>query len=338
MVIKASAAGEIRALLAALTGTDDVKREVAIARFAVIGGRAVDRLITAYHAGGDGPARAAILRSLEPLADPRAAPVARAAMIEGGDMAVAGAGVLRGLLNSPHGQSAADALDTLMAAALDSTADRRIRLAALEALQDMPVGVRARVAEALKADPDTTVRAHAAAAQREAAVADALWSDAMAGRLPDDPGPLAEVIAAKAAASPLSALQKLIDAARARDTTGTPSRREGWRTVRGALHQAIARRGSRVALYDLRETLTEADGPLPLSFLRAIQTVGDASCLEPLASAFVRSPPANAWWRHQLAATFRAVAKRERISRRHAVMKRLSTRFPQAVPELMASS
>jgi hypothetical protein len=202
----------------------------------------------------------------------------------------------------------------------------------------MPEGVRTRLAEALRGDPDAIVRAHAAAAPREAAVADALWSDALDGRLPDDPAPLRELIAAKAATSPLSALQKLIDAARARDMTGTPARREVWRTVRGALHQAIAQRGSRVALYDLRETLTAADGPLPLSFLAALQTVGDASCLEPLAAAFARSPPANTWWRNQLAATFRAVAKRERVSRRHAVMKRLSARFPQAVIELTASS
>jgi hypothetical protein len=337
MVIKASAAGEIRALLAALTGDDEVKREAAVARLAVIGRRAVDRLITAYHSGGDRTARAAILRSLEPLGDPRAAAVARAAMIEGGDMAVAGAGVFRGLLNSPHGQSATEALDTLVAAALDPTADRRIRLAALDALQEMPHGVRTRLAEALKGDPDATVRAHAAAAPREAAVADALWNDALDGRLPDDPVPLIELIAAKAAASPLSALQKLVDAARARETTGTPSRRHAWRALRGALHEAIARRGSRVALYDLRESLTEADGPLPLSFLAAIQTVGDASCLEPLAAAFARSPSTNTWWRDQLAATFRAVAKRARVSRRHAVMKRLSARFPEAVLELTAS-
>ena len=41
--------------------------------------------------------------------------------------------------------------------------------------------------------------------------------------------------------------------------------------VRGALHQALALRGSRVALYDLRETIERPPAPLPSSFLAALQ-------------------------------------------------------------------
>jgi len=49
VVIKASAASEIRQLIAALSGTDEVHREAAIGRLAVIGARAVDAL---HKAGG----------------------------------------------------------------------------------------------------------------------------------------------------------------------------------------------------------------------------------------------------------------------------------------------
>ena len=59
----------------------------------------------------------------------------------------------------------------------------------------------------------------------------------------------------RAAAAPLNSLRKLIDAIHAREDDAGASRREGWRALRGSLHQALALRGSRVALYDLRESI-----------------------------------------------------------------------------------
>ena len=59
--------------------------------------------------------------------------------------------------------------------------------------------------------------------------------------------------------------------------------RAAWQNARGALHQALALRGSRVAVYDLRETIEQSRGPLPTSFVAALHVVGDASCLEPIA-------------------------------------------------------
>jgi hypothetical protein len=79
------------------------------------------------------------------------------------------------------------------------------------------------------------------------------------------------------------------------------------------LHQALAFRGSRVAVYDLRETLAEAKEPLPASFLAALHVVGDKSCLKPVAAAHHRT--ADEHWRAQLAAAYRAIAKRERVRR-----------------------
>ena len=107
-------------------------------------------------------------------------------------------------------------------------------------------------------------------------------------------------------------------------------RKAAWRAVRGMLHQSLALRGSRVALYDLRETVEAASGPLPVTYLAALQVLGDASCLEPIAAAYSRAHEKDAWWRHQLATAFQTVARRERISKRHAVMKRIQGRWPAA--------
>jgi hypothetical protein len=332
MVIKASAAAEIRALVDALSGTDDVQREAAVARLAVIGPRAIERLTDAYRTSKSRDTHLAILRTLEAIADHRCGPVARAALAEGGDVAIAAAAVLRPLLSSTHGSTAAEALDSLMAVTLDKNANRRLRLAALDALQDMPEDVRARVANALRDDP-------IARQQGEAARADAVWSDAIEGRLPDDPRTLREALATRGAAAPLNTLRKMIDAIRAHEAALQQSddggKSDGWRAVRGALHQALALRGSRVALYDLRESLTESAGnatstPLPVTFLAALHVLGDEACLEPIAAAFVRANPDDERWRQQLAAAFRAIVKRQKLTRRHAALKRITARWPAA--------
>ena len=85
MVIKASAAAGVRALVLDLASPDEVRREAAIARIAVIGDRAVPHILSALTASRDRVARTAMLRALEPIGDPRAAAVAREALAEGGD-------------------------------------------------------------------------------------------------------------------------------------------------------------------------------------------------------------------------------------------------------------
>lgn len=336
MVIKASAATEIRQLIAALGGSDEVRREAAIARLAVIGPRAVDGLRRAYAASTDRDTKIAVLRALESAGDGRTVAVARDAITEGGDVAIAAAAALRGLLDSPHAPTGTDALDVLVATVLDPAVERRVRLAAFDALQGIPEGVRARVAEALQADPDPGLKARALDVSRETAAADAVWQDALEGRLPDIPAIVRDVAHTRAAAAALSALQKMIDAVRTREGTVTGAKRTEWQAVRGALHQALALRGSRVAVYDLRESLADTRGHLPSSFLAALHAVGDESCLEPLAAAYVRTPAGDARWKAQLAAAFRAIARRKRVTRRHTVVKRIAARWPEAVRELTA--
>ena len=102
---------------------------------------------------------------------------------------------------------------------------------------------------------------------------------------------------------PLASLQKVVDRVREREGSEPAAARDQWRLTRAAAHVALAHRGSRLALYDLRESLEAATGPLPVEFLAALSLVGDASCLEAIAAAFTRGR--DAWWRHHLADAFR---------------------------------
>ena len=328
MVIKASSSAEIRALVAALGGADDVHREAAIARLAVIGSRSVDRLIEAYGATPDRRTRLAILRALEAIADRRAAPLARLAVQEGGDLGVAALGVLRALLTSRQGSTASESLDTLVAVALDARHERRVRLAALEALQDVPDDVRTRVAQAMEATSDRTLDRIARMADRDAARIEAMWTDAVEGRLPDNPAVLRDALSGRGANAPLNTLRKLVDVVGERETLAPAAERDAWTALRGSIHQALALRGSRVALYHLRESMERARAPLPVSFLAALHVLGDASCLEPIAAAW-RTAPGDERWRHQLGAAFLAIARREKITRRHAAAKRLLAKWPE---------
>src|SRR5688572_19983631 len=292
MVIKSSTATEVRTLVAALMSPDDVRREAAIARLAVIGSRATDRLRAAYAAAGDSGARVALLRAMEGIRDARSVPLASEALQQGGDAGVAAAALLEVFLDVPDPSVAAAALDALVEAALNPSADRRVRLAAFDALQDIP----AVMADTIRA----ALQEHAGISSGEHGAHDALLADAVDGRVPDDPAPLRIAIVARGAAVPLPSLLKLIEVAREREAraAGAP---EGWQLVRGAAHQALAARDSRLGVYDLRETVAAADAALPSSFLAAMRMVGDASCVAPLAAALSRAPAGDLWWQHQLA-------------------------------------
>ena len=332
MPIKASSSVEVRQLVEALGGPDELRREAAIARLTVIGPRAVDALLQAYASTTDRDTRIAILRALESSSDRRTIAIAKEGIVMGGDLAVAAAAALRGLIDSPHEATATEALDLLVTTVLDTSADRVVRMTAFDALHAMPEGVRVRVREALKKDPDSHMKARALDSSSSIAMADALWQDALDGKLPDSPAIFRDAAQTRASTAALSSLQKMIDAVRAREGATSVRRRAEWQAIRGALHQALALRGSRVAVYDLRESLEDASGPLPSSFLAALHVVGDETCLEPLAAAYARAG-AESRWKSQVAAAFRAIAGRERITRRRAVAKRIATRWPEAAKE-----
>lgn len=336
MAIKPSIASEIRALTAALASADEVTRESAIARLAILGPRAVDR-VTAAYAGADPDTRTAILRVLEAIGDPRGTAVARRALGEGGSVAVAATSALRAVLDSPVTAAATEAFDALVETAMDASAERRVRLAAFDALQDVPGDVRERVARALQDESDRGIQAGVSQAPRGSAAAETLWLDAAEGELGDNPRALREALKTRAASAALGVLQKMIDAVRMREGRMAPGpRRDDWRALRGALHQALALRGSNVAVYDLRETFATAAEPLPATWLTALHVVGDESCLEPIAAAY--SSLADARWRQQLAAAFDAIVKRQKITPRSAAVKRIVARWPEAAAGLNTTS
>jgi hypothetical protein len=318
---------EIRSLIGALSSHDAVERESAVARLAVMGRPATDRLIGAFGATNAVTVKVGVLQALERVADPRALSLACAALDGPADVAVAAAAALKPLLDSRDASVSAAALDALVAAALDSSRERRVRLAAHGALQDIPASMLAKITEAI--DTGETKR------RKKISYDDAVLDDAADGRLPANPDELRAAVVAKGGIAPLGSLQKVIDAVRAREAQSAERVRTGWQQVRGAAHQALALRDSRIALYDLRETVEAAGGPLPASFLAAMRAVGDASCVEALAAALSRAPADDLWWRHQLASALRAVAKRERMTKRHASMKKVLARWPAAAEVIL---
>lgn len=325
MVIKASSAAAVRGLIDSLLGPDEVARDAAAARLTVIGARAVDHLTDAYEKAHDDRQRLEILRVLESIGEPRSMGPARAALGQGPEVALAGLYVMRTLLDAEDAHARNEALDVLVATAMDDSAAPPLRQAALESLRDLPSDVRARVAEALgaAAAPDHSPLP-TGSPQR-----DDVWSNALEGRLPDRPADLTGAVAAFARAAPLTTLHALVDALRQREKSGGDEE-GGWRALRGAVHHALAQRGSRVALYDLREALAGAAGPLPVSFLAAVHALGDSTCLEPLAAAYTKASPDETWWRQQLASACHDVMAREKLTRRSAVVKRVLARFPGA--------
>jgi hypothetical protein len=294
-------------------GVGGDRREAAIARLTIAGRRAITRLVDAYDRTADREVQIAILRVLEAIGDERAIGVARRALAAHGDVAVAGIAVLRELLGRPEGSADVKALDLLLALARDGSCERRIRTAALRALDSAPDDVREAIGPL---GPDDSPAA-------------ALWEDAIGGQLPDDAAALRDAASERAPGAALADLRRLIEAVAAREQRASGQRQaRDWLAVRGTLHQALALRGSRIALYDLRETFERAGAPLPSPFVGAMQILGDASCLEPLAVAYARGT-ADPRWQHQVAQAFQEIVKRERITKRHSALRRALTKAPE---------
>jgi hypothetical protein len=319
-----------------------MRREAAVARLAVIGPRAVEHLLQDYPKASMARARAGMLRALEASGDPRAVPLARAALDDSSsspELISAAIGVLRAFLGAVQPAVARDALDALVTAALDHTRAADIRTAALDAMHDLPASVLEPMQQTLASDPNSVVRERLASPPEQPGLPASVWRDAVEARLPSSPSVLKRAVSVVAPAARLIELQHVVDAIRSQEARETDAgRRAEWRTVRGAVHQALAARGSTLALYDLRDSLLEP-GRLPVAFLAALEEIGDATCLEPLAAAYdASSRSGDAWWREHVAAAFRAIVRRDGLTRRHAAVKRALARWPEATADLMARS
>lgn len=244
---------------------------------------------------------AGVLAVLEGLDDPRAIALSQRALQDGGaDVALAAIGVLRGWLTREDGTRA---LEAITAAALDKRRDGAVRLAALDALSELPPELVAPI--------------------RERAPVDGGDRPAL-----EDPGTLSAWLAEHGATASLSALHAAVSGARERaQADSLARRRDEWTRMRGAAHLALAQRGSRVALYDLREAFDVAQQPLPSDFLAAAARLGDASCLEPMARAWAgaKSEP---WWRSRLMETAADVVSRLKLTGRHATLRRVRDKWP----------
>lgn len=344
MPIKKSSAPQIQRLIDDLRTTEGVRREAAVARLAVIGARVVPQVLAVVDSTEPLSTRVAALRALEGLEDQRVLEAARTRLDQSADLAGSALAVLKSLL--PTGLGAA-ALDSLTAAALDGQRPEALRLSVLDALADMPKRTLRPIWARLSKDPSAAIRqrvgAAPATAPRPAASSVApIDLDAAASGTTLDPASVRRALSASGSTAPFPTLHRLIQVIREREG-GLKDRvaRAQWTMVRGAVHHQLASRGSRVALYDVRESLEQTDTPLPVEFLATLAEIGDASCVEPLAQAYARSAKlkvtGSEWWRQHLLSTLRAVISRERLTKRHSAIKRVMTKWPQLERDIFVS-
>ena len=261
-------------------------------------------------------------------------PTLRALEAVEADVRVAAVAVARGLLDGERG---GDVLDRLTAMAVASDEAQAVRLAAIGVVAELPSRTVGPVLAALRQDEDPAIRL---ASAPRAIAGDEPGADieaASSGDLPADPQRLIDALARDGGIVPLPTLHRLVTTLRGREQEQQrESRQREWQAVRGIVHQVLARRDSRVALYDLRETLEQAEQPLPDDFVQAAAAIGDAICLEAIAAAYARTAEGSerAAWRRSLANAADTIITREKISRRHAALRRIRARWGDAVEPL----
>jgi hypothetical protein len=288
-------------LIADLESTDSIRRDAAVARLRILGRRALPRLIDILAAHQSAHVRALALNALEGVDDVRVIDATVGALGDGNvEVVIAALGVLRGWVAEETGTRLLDAITTI---AVDRSRDARVRVAALAALSELPEHLVRPIRE--QAPPPES-----------------------AGPLLEDPVAVREWIQAYGAGATLSTLHELVTRTRERGHVESSSRlRSEWLQARGRAHQALARRQSLVALYDLRETFESAAGPLPQPFVSTAAAIGDASCLEPLARAWAAAGK-DLNWKHELSTAAASIMRREKLTGRSAVVKKLRANYP----------
>ena len=340
MVIKASSGETVDRLLSDLASGEETRRDAAVARLTIIGPRAAQRVLTlAANPAATTEARVAAFRVLDAMGEARALDIALVAI---GDpspaIAASATGVARAFLHSERGLAA---LDRLSETALDSTRPADVRAAAAHALAALGSPSVQPLLDRLRDDAEPAVVAAAAGAPPAPAPSRFASARALvdaATALPDTPAPLREQIALCGGTVPVTVLHQLVEQVRIREGGEAGDVRAGWTAARAAAHAALAQRGSRLALYDLRETMESARGPVAVEFLTALHAIGDATCLEPVAAAYAAVGDAGRgdWWHRGLGDVFRAIVQREALTRRHATVRKIEKRFPGLFDALTA--
>jgi hypothetical protein len=327
VVIRRSSTREVQDLVAdILSDAADgggVRREAAVARLRVIGDRAVRQVLGALE---DAPAVAqvALLRVIEGRCETAVvAAAARALGAAAPEVRAAAVLVARGLLDEPEGPGLLGALAQM---AVDGAESREVRLAAIGALAGLPGTAAQPVLARLAADPDPAIRLAASPRSPAGDEPGVEVEEAASGQLPADASRLLDALARDAARVPLPTLHRLVTVVREREAREKRAAgRLEWLAVRGAVHRVLAARGSRVALYDIREALESSAVPLPVSFTDALAEAGDAACLEAIGASYAAVTDED--WRAALVAASQAIAARERVTPRSAAGKRLTSKL-----------
>jgi HEAT repeat protein len=286
-------ASEADRLIADLQSVEAVRRDAAVARLRVLGVRALPHLAKFIESSADASARALAIGALDGIEDPHAVEISLKAL-ETADVVttVAALGVLRNWVAQETGTRL---LETITAIAVDRTRDTRVRVAAIEALSELPDDLVGPI-RAQGPPPEDT------------------------GPPLDNPAAAHEWVEAHGGHATLARLHDSIKAFRDAEGCAETSRgRDEWVRARGAAHRILADRGSRIALYDARETLMDATASLPPGFVEAIGQLGDATCLEPLARAWSLSRDAS--WRAQLSDAAQQIVTRAKLGGRNAVVR-----------------
>lgn len=327
MAPRPSSTHDITRLVRDLSSDDLLRRESAIARLAITGDPAIGPVAAlAARPTASPAAKIAALQTLAATGTPRVIDVARTLLGDKDDGVAAEAiDAISECLRRPE-PVATIAFERLAEFIVSGAGPHGRRLAALAALGDLPTSLLKPLRDALAGDVSPLVQK---VGKRMGGVAESL-DDLMARGLPDDPGQVEAAVKDLNDHARVGTIKRAIDAVREQERRTGTSRQTAWRAIRGALHQHLSARGRRIGLYDLRETLAATTEPLPVGFLAAAATVGDETCLEPLAQAWVAARPHDRWWRDHLAEAFGAIVKREGITRRHQMLRRILQRWPSA--------
>lgn len=340
--------GQSKVLLDELLASDDpVAVEAAIARLAIIGRPALRQVLQRV-GQVDVAQQPKLLRVLERMGDAAALPTIRPLLAhDTADVATAAVDAMGALLDARESATAAAALDALTATLLDTTRGDAVRLRAFETIANATdrsgtyeADVVEPLRETLRRDASAAVRCAMSVDGADGAepvataepAGDARLDAIAAGELPSDPEDLRQLLGSHGHAVPLTTLHRIIERVRSHEATISAGQVEAWRVARATAHLGLAARGSRLAIYDLRETLEALGAQTPVGMLSALQQVGDASVLDGVADAWQAAT--DAWFRNQLVAIFRAVVERERITKRHAAAKKLAARAPDAFAQL----
>jgi hypothetical protein len=339
VVIRRSSRVDVQELVAELRASslDEARREITLARLAVIGKRAVSRILDGLTTARTADEEIAFLLALERVPDERAVQPLVTILTDRSSrnapdrarVRTAAVRAARPLLDlETDGTTILDCLTGLI---LDATESSDLRCAALETLSELPAATLKPLNRRLRDDPDPVVRTYAAGKRKPPA--DVISQATEGESLPEDPDAALSLVGRIGREAPLSTLHTLLNAVRAREAG---RRQSDWQAVRGAIHLALASRDSRVALYDLRESFERVEShPLPADFLEAVRRVGDDTLLEPLARAWMAaSDPAqrktSKAWGRDVRSAFLALLKRERPATRIRTIGRLEKRWKTA--------